>query len=86
MNCACHGQITLNELVAQINNLLGKENLPRSFDATQDDSGVKPIYAKPRHGDIKHSFADINLIKKNLNFEPRVSFTEGLKKTINAFR
>jgi len=75
----------LNELVAQINNLLGKENLPRSFDATQDDSGVKPIYAKPRHGDIKHSFADIELIREKLEFEPIVNFNEGLIKTINAF-
>ncbi len=68
MNCACHGQITLNELVAQVSNLLNKE--------------VKPIYAEPRNGDIKHSFADINLIKKNLNFEPSINFIDGLKKTI----
>ncbi len=68
MNCACHGQITLNELVAQVSNLLNKE--------------TKPIYAEPRHGDIKHSFADINLMKKNLNFEPTIDFTEGLNKTI----
>jgi len=85
MNCACHGQITLNELVAQINNLLGKENLPRSFDATQDDSGVKPIYAKPRHGDIKHSFADIDLIKSRLDYKSNVEFNEGLQLTIKSF-
>lgn len=86
MNCACHGQVTLNALVHELNVLL---SLPRPFDspdesgqAAQGDSGVKPIYAEPRHGDIKHSFANINLIKKNLNFEPSINFIDGLKKTI----
>lgn len=36
MNCACHGQITLTELVVQINKLLNKD--------------IKPFYAEPRHG------------------------------------
>ncbi len=67
MNCACHGQITLNELVKQINNLLNKN--------------LEPIYADPRPGDIKHSFASIELIQKYLNFDPTVNFIEGLSKT-----
>ena len=71
MNCACHGQITLNELVRQINNLLGKN--------------IETIYAKSREGDIKHSFADISLIKEKLNFIPNISFALGLKKTIEFF-
>jgi UDP-glucose 4-epimerase len=71
MNCACHEQITLNELVIQINNLLGKN--------------IETIYAKSREGDIKHSFADIRLIKEKLNFIPNISFTLGLKKTIEFF-
>ena len=71
MNCACHGQITLNELVIQINNLLGKN--------------IEAIYAKSREGDIKHSFADISLIKEKLNFIPNISFALGLKKTIEFF-
>jgi len=71
MNCACHGQITLNELVEEINKLLAKN--------------IKPKYAERRHGDIKHSFANISLIKKNLNYEPRFSFIDGLKKTVDLF-
>lgn len=65
MNCACHGQVTLNELVTQVTNLLNKE--------------TKPIYAEPRHGDIKHSFANIDLIKEKLNWTPGISFGDGLK-------
>lgn len=68
MNCACHGQVTLNELVEEINKLLGKN--------------VEPIYADPRPGEILHSFADIKLIRVKLNWEPNTSFIDGLKKLI----
>jgi len=72
MNCACHGRITLNELVANINEILGKD--------------VKPVYKEPRAGDIKHSFADIDLAGKNLHYKPLVEFKEGLKITIESFK
>jgi len=77
----------LNELVAQINNLLGKENLPRDFDgiATPGYSGVKPIYTEARKGDIKHSFANVNLIKTKLDYIPTIEFNEGLKLIIKLF-
>jgi nucleoside-diphosphate-sugar epimerase len=68
---ACHGQITLNALVQELNGLLNKK--------------IEPIYAKPRHGDIKHSFADINLLEKKLGFTPSVEFKEGLKRTVSYF-
>jgi len=55
MNCACHGQVTLNKLVEQINKLLNKD--------------IWPVYAESRPGDVKHSFANIDLIKKIMNFE-----------------
>ncbi|HQF43237.1 MAG TPA: SDR family oxidoreductase [Ignavibacteriaceae bacterium] len=71
MNCACHGQITLNELINELNKLLGKN--------------IKPVYANPRPGDIKHSFADINLIEKKLDFKPLVKFTDGLKITVESY-
>lgn len=69
MNCACHGQITLNDLVNELNKLLGKD--------------IKPIYAEPRHGDIKHSFADITFIKNKLGYEPKAGFLDGLVRTVN---
>jgi len=65
MNCACNDQIELNYLIEQINELLGKN--------------INPVYAEHRNGDIKHSFADISLIQKNLNWTPKYSFIEGLK-------
>jgi UDP-glucose 4-epimerase len=71
MNCACHGQITLNELVQYINNLLGKD--------------IKPVYADPRPGDIKHSFAQIELIKKVLDWHPIMTFKEGIEITTKSY-
>ena len=41
------------------------------------------IYTEPQRRDKKHSFADINLIKKNLNSEPIINFIKGFIKTIN---
>jgi UDP-glucose 4-epimerase len=51
MNCACHGQVTLNDLVIELNRLLGKK--------------IKPIYVDKRPGDILHSFADIKFIERS---------------------
>jgi dTDP-L-rhamnose 4-epimerase len=31
-------------------------------------------------GDIRHNFADLAKIEKALGFQPKVSFTEGIKK------
>lgn len=71
MNCATHGQVTLNELVKGINNYLGKE--------------IEPIYEETRAGDIKHSFASIDLIKSTLNYSPTHMFKDGLSITIDSY-
>ncbi len=71
-NCACHERTNLNELVEKINAILGKN--------------IKPVYADPRPGDVKHSYADIERIQKYLGYEPRVMFDEGLEKTIRWYQ
>ncbi|MGB9857994.1 MAG: SDR family oxidoreductase [Dictyoglomaceae bacterium] len=43
---------------------------------------IEPKYAPPRKGEIKDSYADISLAKKELGFEPKFSLKEGLKRTI----
>ena len=70
LNCASHGQITLNELVTEINKLLEKK--------------IKPVFADKRLGEIKHSYADITVMNKKLNYKPAVNFKEGIKMTINS--
>lgn len=41
---------------------------------------IKPIYEKPREGDIEKSQADISLAKNLINWEPKTTLEEGLKK------
>ncbi len=43
---------------------------------------AKPLYGAPREGDIKHSLADITRATKELGYQPKAHFHEGLKKTV----
>jgi nucleoside-diphosphate-sugar epimerase len=45
-----------------------------------------PIYGSERGGDIKHSLADICLAEKYLGYKPKVSFEEGLRRTVDWYR
>ena len=72
INIACNIEISLNQLVEKINNVLG--------------TNIKPIYEPERKGDIKHSLADIGKAKKLLGYEPIVDFDSGLEKTIEFYR
>ena len=72
LNIACGQAVTVNEVIALINELLGKN--------------VKPIYTDPRPGDIKHSLADIALAEKLLGYKPTVSFKDGLRLAIDWYR
>ncbi len=45
-----------------------------------------PIYGSERGGDIKHSLADISLAEKYLGYKPKVSFEEGLRRTVDWYR
>ncbi|MBL7996085.1 SDR family oxidoreductase [bacterium] len=69
LNCASQGQITLNDLVTRLNKILGKN--------------LDPVYEPPRPGDIKHSFANIQLAIEKIQYNPNVSFDDGLRKTVN---
>ena len=42
----------------------------------------KPIYTKPKPGDIKHSYADTSKAKRLLGFKPKINLKEGLKNLI----
>lgn len=72
VNCACHGNITLNELIRKINEILGKN--------------IEPIYLEERVGDIKHSFASIDKINILLGYEPQKNIFDGLMTTIEYYK
>jgi nucleoside-diphosphate-sugar epimerase len=67
-NIACGGRISLLELVETVNKILGKS--------------IKPKFDPARPGDILHSQADILKAEKLLGWKPRVSFPDGIAKTI----
>src|SRR5262245_51020294 len=71
-NIACGDRITLNSMLQQINKITGKD--------------IAPIYTDPRPGDIKHSQADITRAKEHLGYQPKISFEEGLRNTIEWYR
>jgi UDP-glucose 4-epimerase len=71
-NIASGGQISLNELIAKINEILG--------------TSIQPEYGPEREGDIKHSFADISKAQETLGYEPKIPFDDGLKITIESFK
>ena len=63
---------TLNQTIALLNSILSVQ--------------VTPHYAPPRPGDVRHSTADISLAWATLGYEPKVSFEEGLQRTIKWMR
>ena len=59
---------TLNQTVALLNKILGRE--------------VTPKYSPARAGDVRYSHAKIDLARSLLGYEPSVDFEEGLRRTI----
>jgi nucleoside-diphosphate-sugar epimerase len=43
-------------------------------------------YEAERAGDVKHSLADLSRTEKYLGYKPRVSFEEGLRRTVEWYR
>ena len=72
VNLACGDRISVNQTIARLNELLGKN--------------VQPIYADSRPGDVRHSCADIRQARALLGFEPQVSFADGLARAIDYYR
>lgn len=65
-NVACSDQITLNDLVSNLEKISGKK--------------VKVKHVAPRLGDVQHSLASIEKARTLLGYEPEVKFQEGLEK------
>ncbi len=72
INVACGEAVTVNAIIALINELVGKN--------------IKPTYTDPRPGDVKHSLADIALAKKLIDYKTKVPFKQGLQLAIDWYR
>jgi len=72
MNVACGGSYSLLDLVGAIGRILGRE--------------IQPRFEPARIGDVKHSLAGIEMATRVLGYAPRVSFDEGLRRTVEFYR
>jgi nucleoside-diphosphate-sugar epimerase len=71
-NIASEGSLSINALVATLNEVLG--------------SSLEPAYEPPRPGDILHSAADIERARERLAFRPLYDFRRGLELTVAWFK
>jgi UDP-glucose 4-epimerase len=67
-NIACGGSHSLIDLLETLGNLLGVV--------------VAPVHTEGRAGDVRHSQADVSAARARLGFTARVSFEEGIGRTI----
>ncbi len=70
-NIACGRAHSLNQLVAELNTLLGTR--------------IEPLHAASRTGDVKRSVADVTKAERDLGFRARVDFGEGLRRTLEFY-
>ena len=68
-NTACSKQISLLELVSELELIFNKKQ--------------EIIFGPERPGDVKHSLASIKKGSDLLGYFPKVSFNEGLRKTVS---
>ncbi len=71
-NAATGNSISLRQLVADINELSGQQ--------------LQPRFEKERPGDILHSQADISAAATAFGFTPKVTWKEGLARTLDFYR
>lgn len=71
-NVARGEQVSINELVKTINQVLG--------------TSIAPIHGPGRAGDIQHSLADISKARSILGYDPKISLNEGVRRTVESMR
>lgn len=71
-NVGCGSTISLLDIIRLLEEFLGKK--------------LEKKFMPKRAGDVRKTYADISLIKKELGYEPKVGFREGLFNTFNWFK
>src|SRR5260370_17702823 len=72
MNIGCGERIWLNAVLQTAGELLGTH--------------VHAEYRDPRPGDVRDSLADISRARRLLDYRPKVTFREGLARTLSSLR
>jgi len=71
-NIASGSDYSILNLVRLLNKLTGRN--------------VKPVFLKPRAGDVFRTLADISLSRRILGFKPKISFEEGINVALKYYR
>jgi UDP-glucose 4-epimerase len=71
-NIGCGTRTSLNQLISELNQILGTE--------------IESIHEPARTGDVRHSVADVSKANRLLGYAPRVSFREGLQRVLDWYR
>lgn len=71
-NIACGQSISLLQLVDELNRLAGRQ--------------LQPRFESARVGDVRDSLADISAARRGLNYEVKVNWQEGLRRTLDFYR
>lgn len=69
-NIAGGSEQSLLDLLAHLGDVLGVD--------------VEARHVEPRAGDVRHSYADLTAARRDLGYQPKVSFAEGLGRTVAA--
>lgn len=72
VNIACGERVTINAIIAMINELL--------------NTSIEPDYQDPRAGDVLHSLADLAAARRVIGYNPSVMFADGLRQSIDWYR
>jgi nucleoside-diphosphate-sugar epimerase len=70
-NVASGASTSVNRLAGVIAGVLG--------------SPLRPVYAAPRPGDVRHSRGDATRARERLGWSPRIGLDEGLRQTVGYF-
>ena len=71
-NIGCGTKTSLNQLIEQVNAILGTR--------------LEPVYEAARAGDVRHSVADVGRARDLLGYAPAISLQEGLERVLAWFR
>jgi UDP-glucose 4-epimerase len=70
-NVACGASVSLLELIATLNGILGTH--------------IQPVHTAPRPGDVRDSRADISRARAELGYSPQLGWDEGLRNCIGYY-
>lgn len=71
LNIGSGRRMTLNQLVEELNSILGTR--------------LEPVYKDARPGDIRDSESDISQAQKSIGYSPRIDLRSGLERTVEWF-